>query len=99
MRDGRRHAARWLSERASEREALSRPDGDGDNGFLRGANMPQHSFLGAGQSVSWQPLQLGVGRGRPRIVPLSREMIKVIELQPTILVLLMCFIILKPHHM
>ena len=54
MRDGRRHAARWLlSERVSERGALSRPDGDGDddNGFLRGANMPQHSFLGAGQSA------------------------------------------------
>ena len=70
MRDGRRHAARWLSERVSERGALSRPDGDGDddNGFLRGANMPQHSFLGAGQSVSchywhWQPLQLGVRAG------------------------------------
>ena len=86
--DDGRHAAQWLSER--ERGALSRRDGDDDNGFLRGANMPQHSFLGAAAAgqlalAASQPLQLGVGRGRPRGVPLSRDAIEVIELMPTIL--------------
>ena len=86
--------ARWLSERVSEREGPFPVQTATTTAFCEEQTCLNTPFLAQVSQLAATSTRC---RGRPRIVPLSREFIKVIELMPTIL-LLTCFIFLKPYH-